>query len=82
MNRNEFLKTKDDGVNLMPMGTDPQEALNVLCKYLLGDDWCIADPVNGLQANTHIVAAIMDRYPDVNRKNKWRKIWDILMKED
>lgn len=32
-----------------------QTAINELCRYFLGDDWYIVDPLNNEQANVHIV---------------------------
>lgn len=62
----DTFKTKD---------LDAQEAVNKLCKYLLGDDWYIVDPVSCSQANAIIVDEIISRYKAVNESpaNKWRR---------
>lgn len=58
--------------NLKPMCA--QEAVNQLCKYLLGENWYIADPVNNLQANAIIVDEIKAKYPPSDRSfNSWLK---------
>lgn len=49
-------------------GMDAQVAMNELCRYLLGEDWYIADPVNNIQANLIIVYEIERKYKDKNRK--------------
>lgn len=43
-------------------GMDAQVAMNELCRYLLGEDWYIADPVNNIQANLIIVDEIESMY--------------------
>ena len=44
---------------------DAQVAINELCRYLLGEDWYIADPVNNVQANLIIVYEIERKYKDI-----------------
>lgn len=46
------------------------EALNILTKELLGDDYYIADPVTGPQGNAIIVRDILSRY-----KRKHKRFW-------
>lgn len=41
---------------------DPQEAVDILCKKLLGDDYYISDPVGERQANAIIVKDILRKY--------------------
>ena len=41
---------------------DPQEAVDILCKKLLSDDYYIADPVGERQANAIIVKDILEKY--------------------
>ena len=54
---------------------EAQEALNKLCRHLLGKDWCIVDPVGVEQGNDIIVNTIMKRYPAVDETpvDKWRR---------
>lgn len=47
-----------------------EEALDILAKVLLGDDYYIEDPVHGPQGNAIIVRDILSNY-----KPKRRKIW-------
>ena len=60
--RERLLKLCKDG------GMDAQVAINELCRYLLGEDWYIVDPVNNVQANTIIVDEIESKYRDTNKK--------------
>lgn len=46
------------------------EALDILTKELLGDDYYIADPVTGPQGNAIIVRDILSRY-----KRKHKRFW-------
>lgn len=41
---------------------EAQGAVDFLCKYLLGENWYVADPVNQEQCNTVIVEEILHRY--------------------
>ena len=54
---------------------EAQEALNKLCRHLLGGDWYIVDPVGVEQGNDIIVDQIMKRYPAVDETpvDKWRR---------
>ena len=52
---------------------DAQIALNELARYLLGDDYCIEDPVNNEQGNTIIVYDIEKKYKKICRLINWRK---------
>ena len=47
-----------------------EEALDVLTRVLLGEDYYIADPVGGEQANAIIVRDILSRYHR-KRKGLW-----------
>lgn len=47
--------------NLKPM--DSQKAVNELCDYLLGKDWCVVDPLRTTQVNAIIVDDIKAKYP-------------------
>lgn len=54
---------------------EAQEAVNMLEKHLLGDDYYIVDPVCNIQANTIIVDEIISRYRGATESpaNKWRR---------
>jgi hypothetical protein len=43
---------------------DPQEAINILCTKLLGDNYYVVDPVGCFQANSIIVKDILKKYTD------------------
>jgi hypothetical protein len=43
---------------LMPPPMDAQVAINELCRYILGEDWYVVNPISTKQCNTEIVAAI------------------------
>ena len=70
---------KDD--NMFPPTTDAQLAVNLLCEYLLGEDYYVNDPLSPPQANTIIVQDILHKY--CNRKvtkdyNKYKNAKHIL----
>ena len=47
-----------------------EEAVDILCRELLGEDYYIADPVGGEQANAIIVRDILSQY-----QHKRRRFW-------
>lgn len=70
---------KDD--NMFPPPTDAQLAVNLLCQYLLGEDYYVNDPVSARQCNTVIIQDILYKY--CNRKvskdyNKYKNAKYIL----
>lgn len=54
---------------------EAQEALDMLEKHFLGDDYYIVDPVNNMQGNAIIVDEIISRYKGAidSPANKWRR---------
>ena len=65
INKVDVLNTEDQGksrTELSKDGLDPKTALNILTRYLLGEDWYISDPVGGYQANSIIVDTILRKY--------------------
>ena len=48
----------------------PEDALQLLCDELLGENYYIADPVNGRQANAIIALDILKRYAP-KKKKRW-----------
>ena len=48
----------------------PEDALQLLCDELLGENYYIADPVNGRQANAIIALEILKRYAP-KKKKRW-----------
>lgn len=49
-----------------------EEALQLLCDELLGEDYYIVDPVNPKQANALIALDILKRYAP-KKKKKWKR---------
>lgn len=47
-----------------------EEAVDILCRELLGEDYYINDPVGGEQANAIIVRDILSQY-----QRKRRRFW-------
>lgn len=47
-----------------------EDALQLLCDELLGQNYYIADPVNGKQANAIITLEILKRYAP-KKKKRW-----------
>ena len=70
-NKKKFIEIlEDNSYGIYPAPTDAQLAVGVLCDYLLGEDWYIADPIGVKQVNTEIVDAILRAYsPKYN--------WDV-----
>lgn len=70
-NKKKFIEIlKDNSYGIYPAPTDAQLAVGVLCDYLLGEDWYIADPIGVKQVNTEIVDEILRAYsPKYN--------WDV-----
>lgn len=61
----KLAEPEDYGIFPPPM--DSQVALNELCRFFLGDDWCTITMSNK-QVNTEIVYEIESKYKKVNRK--------------
>lgn len=71
VNKVDVLHTEDQDKNraeLSQDGLNAQTALHILVRYLLGEDWYIADPVGGKQANSIIVDTILKQYSSKYRK--------------
>lgn len=56
----DLCKDVDCGLLAPPM--DAQIALNELCRYFLGENWYVANPIGQEQLNTEIVFEIESRY--------------------
>lgn len=59
---------KKDPDNLLDPPLEPQLALNFLCDYLLGEDWCVVMPESQKQVNAAIVYDILEKYSKRFRK--------------
>ena len=63
-----ILKLAEPGdYGIFPPPMDAQVALNELCRFFLGDDWCTITMSNK-QVNTEIVYEIESKYKKVNKK--------------
>lgn len=66
--KERILKLAEPGdYGIFPPPMDSQVALNELCRFFLGDDWCTITMSNK-QVNTEIVYEIESKYKKVNRK--------------
>lgn len=61
---------EDTTYGIYPPPLDAQTALNILCDYLLGDDWYFAGSCGVEQCNAVIVEHILDKY-----SKQWKKDW-------
>lgn len=68
MKFSEWIKEHYNKDNMCPPVLDPQEALDILQKYLLGEDWYIVDPITTGQANVNVVEEILYKYSKQYRK--------------
>ena len=71
----EIFENSDYGLFPAPMSA--QFAINILCDYLLGDDFYIADPVSQEQANTLVIFNILKHYSKEFRTDLTRRIKDV-----
>jgi hypothetical protein len=67
---------EDTSYGICPSPLNAQEALNILCDYLLGDDWYCVMSMGVEQVNAVIVEQILDKY-----SKQWRKDWKNYEKE-
>ena len=80
----DILDSYNSKENLYAPVIDAQLAINVLCQYLLGEDYYIVDPLSPPQADTIIVQDILHKY--CNREvtkdyNKYKNARKILNQE-
>ena len=68
MNFIDWLKEHEEKDNILAPSMDAQTAVNFLCDYLLGEDFCIMYPASTGQANTEIVGEILHKYSKRFRK--------------
>lgn len=54
--------------NIFPPAMKPEEAITLLCDYLLGEDWYVVDPLSYEQCITCMVAEILSKYSKKFRK--------------
>ena len=60
----------DTSYGLYPAPMKAQVSLDILCNYLLGDDWYFVDSMSTEQGNAIIVERILDKY-----SKQWKKDW-------
>lgn len=65
-----FERLCDDTFGICPAPMTAELALQILTDYLLGEDFYITMPLSQEQANTEIVATILQRYSREYRKDK------------
>jgi hypothetical protein len=61
----------DTSYGLCPAPMDAQLAVNILCDYLLGDDWYFASSASVEQGNAMVVELILDKYSKQFKKD-WK----------
>lgn len=61
-------KSKEKDYGICPPSLTPDEALEILTNYLLGEDWYCVSPIHAHQVNTEIVHEILYKYSDKYRK--------------
>ena len=66
----------DTSCGLCPAPMNAQVAVNILCDYLLGDDWYFAGSASVEQGNAMVVELILDKY-----SKQWKKDWKRYNKE-
>ncbi len=67
---------EDPTYGLCPAPMSAQVAVNILCDYLLGDDWYFAGSASVEQSNAMVVELVLDKY-----SKQWRKDWNTYEKE-
>lgn len=74
--REDQMKLLPEERDIFPIATNAQDAINILCQGLLGEDWYIVDPIGNSQINTLIVDEILYKYNKEYRKEakRYRKM--------
>lgn len=67
-----FEVLSDDTYGVCPAPMSADVALQILTVYLLGENFYVVMPVSQEQANTEIVAAILEKYSKEYRKDRKR----------
>ena len=58
---------RPDKDNLCGVGVTDREFVNFIIDYLLGEDWCVGDPIGKEQINEIALYQILERYSKVYR---------------
>ena len=64
----------DETYGICPAPMSAEVAIQILTDYLLGEDFYIPMPLSPRQANTEIVAAILEKYSKEYNKDRKRFI--------
>ena len=67
---------EDVSYGIYPAPMPAQQALNILCDYLLGEDWYVTDSIGVEQCNAIITEQILDKYC-----RQWKKDCKTYKKE-
>lgn len=70
----DFIKFKKD--NIYPEPIEAHDALMVLAKFFLGEDWYLPDPVTNGQLYVYLVDNIMAKFPRKYKKFCKKQGWD------
>lgn len=60
----------DEKYGLCPAPMSAEDAIQILTDYLLGEDFYIVMPLSPQQANTEIVAAILEKHSKEYKKDR------------
>ena len=70
----EYMKKKyaerTDKDNIFGVGITDKEFVDFTIEYLLGPDWCVADPLGRNQINEIALKAILDKHSVIYRKER------------
>lgn len=66
---------EDPTYGLCPAPLDAQAAVNILCDYLLGEDWYFAGSASVEQVNAAVVNLILNKH-----SKQWKKDWKTYTK--
>jgi len=58
----EKYANREDKDNIFGVGLTDREFIDFVIKYLLGDDWCVADPLGQTQINEIALYEILGKY--------------------
>ena len=77
INYTDFIKNKEskreDKDNIFCSGITDREFVHFAIRYLLGDDWYVADPLGHEQINQVALEEILNKYSKQYRKEALRK---------
>lgn len=74
-------KEREDKDNMYGVGISNSDMIYYLKKYLLGENWCVCDPIGDNQINEIALFDILEKYsPKFKREyKKWKR---LLKKRD